>query len=116
MTGPQASPASRADIVSELHAWLGSVLDSLERSELVSDLERNAITAHRRILDEMSRWEHDNPDDGGYYACEKVGDYTSDDYCSCATEPRQHAILVALATAHADRPGFKPSWLDEVEW
>lgn len=73
--------------------------------------------AMRALIDQVERWQHDDPDEGGYYACpavrtEPLGDLPGGPgECMCGLLDRQRAVLAPFAAVHADHPGYDKRWL-----
>jgi hypothetical protein len=78
------------------------------------------VQAKRAIIAAISQWQHDDPDDGGFYACpatrtEPLGDLGPESFgeenCTCGVLARRRQIATLLAQPYADRPGFRQEWL-----
>lgn len=102
-----------------LHAQLprsAGHLEAWEGRETPADVLAD-VAAKRAIVEHVSRWEHDNPDDGGYYSCPLVPDSSralDEDWdgesCWCGLASRQLAILGPLARPYAGRADYQQEW------
>jgi hypothetical protein len=74
------------------------------------------VAAKRALLDHVMRWRHDDPDEGGYYACpavrsESLGDLPfGEDECTCGQRLRRQVILAPFAAAYAGHPEYRQEW------
>lgn len=80
------------------------------------------VEAKRHIIEQVSRWQHDDPDDGGYYCCpalrtEPLGDLGPESFgeenCTCGVRARRAKILRLLALPYADHPDYLAEWKPE---